>query len=77
MSIVSELKKQGGNPHAQTISEALPDLTKELPAPDPEDVGKIFGLAINAETGKYEVIDITDRLTPEEVVIEPGPGTST
>lgn len=76
MSIVSELKKQGGNPHAQTISEALPDLTKELPAPDPEDVGKIFGLAINEETGKYEVIDITSRLAPDEVILDPGPGTN-
>lgn len=68
MSIVSELKKNGGKATAQTISAAMPDLTKELPAPDADAMtGKIFGIVYNAETEKYEFEDITDRLTPKEV----------
>lgn len=67
MSIVSTLKKNGGNPNAQTISDAMPNLTKELPAPNAEAMtGKIFGIVYNAETEKYEFVDITERLTPEE-----------
>lgn len=68
MSIVSELKKNGGKANAKTIGEAIPDLTKELPAPNAEAMtGKIFGIVYNTETEKYEFVDITDRLTPEEV----------
>lgn len=68
MSIVSELKKQGGKASAQTISDALPDITKELPLPNPEDAGKVFGFAVDSETGKYELVDITERISPVEVV---------
>ena len=68
MSIVSTLKKNGGKATAQTISDAMPDLTKELPVPDADTMtGKIFGIVYNAETEKYEFVDITERLTPEEV----------
>lgn len=67
MSIVSTLKKNGGKASAQTISDAMPDLTKELPAPDADTMtGKIFGIVYNTETEKYEFVDITERLTPEE-----------
>lgn len=67
MSIVSTFKKNGGKATAQTISDAMPDLTKELPTPDADTMtGKIFGIVYNAETKKYEFEDITERLTPEE-----------
>lgn len=67
MSIVSTLKKNGGKATAQTISDAMPDLTKELPTPNAKAMtGKIFGIVYNAETEKYEFVDITERLTPEE-----------
>lgn len=69
MSIVSTLKKNGGKATAKVISDAIPDLTKELPTPDAHTMtGKIFGIVYDAKTEKYEFVDITERLTPEEVV---------
>lgn len=68
MSIIAALKKQGGKASAQTISEALPDLTKELPAPTAADTGKMFALTPD-ENGKWTLAEITPTVNevPAEV----------
>lgn len=71
MSIIAALKKQGGKATAQTISEALPDLTKELPAPTAADAGKMFGLTPD-ENGAWTLVEITPTVNEVPVDVNPG-----